>query len=327
MWQTFLVRPASVHAKGLLMSITPLARAFSILGALVFPVLAQAQTGIVVAGSGYRNPSNTVTAAPGQILTVSVFGVAARFPKPVFPVTDNGYPTTVQGVSVNFVQGPVTVQLPIMGVQQTSCPSSAACSPATTFTLQIPYELDPGSADAAGLQVQENGATSALVVLNRVTDNVHVINTCDQTGIFLSAAYGEPAGACVPMVMHAGGPLVDNTAPAKPGETLVLWAYGLGAIDHPIPFPCCSSPDQLPLAVQPFNVSFSYLDAGGFPMKRLGVEVPSYVGMTGAGLYQVQFVVPAAPASLFPCGGISTNLTIQVSGPASADTAAVCLQP
>ncbi|SPE24042.1 exported hypothetical protein [Candidatus Sulfopaludibacter sp. SbA3] len=293
----------------------------------VFQFCILAQTGITVAGFGYRNPANTVTAAPGQVLTVSVYGVAARFASPVAPVAGiNGYPTQIQGVSVDFVQGSLTVHLPIWGIQQTACPATGACSPATTFTFQIPYELDPASGDQAQLNVQENGATSAQVVLNPVTDSVHVINTCDQTGIFLSIAVGLPDGSCVPIVMHPGG-LVTPTSPAKPGETLVLWAYGLGAIDHPVPNPCCSSPDQLPLAAQPFNLSFSYLDAGAFPMRRLGVATPSYTGMTGAGLYQVQFVVPAAPASLSPCSGRSGNLTVQVSGPASADTATICLQP
>jgi len=293
----------------------------------VLSLSAMAQTGIIVAGAGYRIPAGTVTAAPGQVLTVSVFGVATRFPNPVFPVaTGAGYPTTVQGVSVNFLQGPLTVQLQIWGVQQTACPATGACSPATTFTLQIPYELDPGSTDQASLQVLENGVTSAQVLLNPVTDNVHVINTCDQTGIFLSIAAGLPAGSCVPIVMHAQGPLVSAAAPAVPGETLIAWAYGLGATDHPIPDACCSSPDQLPLASQPITVNFSYLDAGGFPMRRLGVAVPSYAGMTGAGLYQVQVVVPQAPSNLLPCSGHSGNLTLQVAGPVSADTATICLQ-
>src|SRR5258706_13236980 len=107
--------------------------------------IAEAQTGVTVAGFGYRNPSNTVLAAPGQILLVSVFNVVTRIPEPVFPVATNGFPTEVRGVSVDFVQGPVTVQLQIRGIQQSPCPRSGSCSPATSLTIQIPYELNPNS--------------------------------------------------------------------------------------------------------------------------------------------------------------------------------------
>lgn len=310
------------------MLLTRVPRVLTLLAALGFSGMAQAQTGIGVAGFGYRNPANTITAAPGQVLMVSVFGIVTRIPDPVLPVANNaGFPTEVKGISVDFVQGPVTVQLEIRGIQQSPCPPSGACSPATSLTIQIPYELNPDSGIQALLRIKEGGAPLADVVLSAVTDSVHVINTCDQTGIFLSLAYGMPADSCTPMVIHAHGPLVGTSAPAKPGETLVLWAYGLGAIEHPIPEPCCASPDQLPLALQPFNVSFTYADAGRFPQRRLAHVVPDYVGMVGAGLYQVQFVVPAVPSDISTCYGRSGNLTVQVSGPKSADVAQLCVQP
>ena len=68
--------------------------------------MAMAQTGIPVAGFGYRTPADRVTAAPGQVMIVSVFGAAARLAGPVFPVVGpEGLPTTVSGFSVDFVQG------------------------------------------------------------------------------------------------------------------------------------------------------------------------------------------------------------------------------
>ncbi len=301
--------------------------ALFLLAALAASGTAHAQTGITVAASGYRNPGDSIIAAPGQILTVSVYGIAARIPDPIFPISVNGFPTELKGISVDFVQGPVTVQLQIRGIQQSACPASGTCSPATTLTLQVPYELNPDSSSQAALRVKEGGAVVSKVVLNSVTDNVHVINTCDQTGIFLSLAYGVPPDTCAPMVMHAQGTLVSSSAPASTGETLVVWAYGLGAIEHPIPEPCCFTPDQLPLAVQPFNANLSYVDLGGFPLKRLGQSVPSYVGMVGAGLYQVQFVVPPLPSDMSPCSRRSGNLLVQISGPNSADVARICGQP
>ena len=309
------------------MFFAPAIRTFALVMVLALAATAQAQTGTGVAGFGYRKPANTITAAPGQVMMVSVFGIAARIANPVFPVAQNGFPTEVSGISVDFVQGPLTVQLQIRGVQQSPCPPLGACSPATSLTLQIPFELNPDSNTPAVLRIKEGGVLVDEAALNGATDSVHVVNTCDQTGIFLSIAYGLPDGVCVPMVMHGRGPLVSAAAPAKPGETLVLWAYGLGAIEHPIPEICCSSPDQLPLASQPFNVSTFYADAGRFPWRRLAQAVPDYVGMVGAGLYQVHFVVPPLPTDLSPCTGNAGNLIVRVTGPASADGAQFCAQP
>jgi uncharacterized protein (TIGR03437 family) len=289
--------------------------------------LTQAQSGITVAGYGYLNPGNTITAAPGQVLMVSVFGIATRIADPLFPIGPNGLLTEVKGVSADFVQGPITVQLPIRGIQQSPCPASGACSPATTITTQIPYELNPDSGVKAVLRIKEGGAAVAEVGLRAVTDSVHVINNCDQTGIYLSVAAEVAAGTCAPMVMHAHGPLVSASAPARPGETLILWAWGLGALNHPPTEPCCISPDQLPLAVQPFNLNFSYADAGRFPLRRLPSAAPTYAGMVGSGLYQVQFVVPPAPAGISSCTGNSGNFSVLVNGPVSADAAQICLQP
>jgi uncharacterized protein (TIGR03437 family) len=215
-----------------------------VLMTVCFLAQGQAQSGIVVAGFGYRTPSSTITAAPGQVLTVSIFGIATRIPDPIFPIgSPTGLPTEVAGISVDFVQDPVMIPLNIRGVQQTPCPSSGSCSPATTLTIQIPYEFNPQSDSQATLRIRENGTLSAEVAISGATDTIHVINTCDQTGIYLSVAAGLPPDACVPMVTHANGQLVSASNPAAGGETLVLWAYGLGAINHPFPVDCCSSPD------------------------------------------------------------------------------------
>src|SRR6266446_2838282 len=155
---------------------------------LLSPLLVEAQTGITVAGFGYRTPSNLINAAPGQVMAVSVFGVPTRIPNPVFPVAMNGLPTDVQGLSVTFVEGPISIPLPIRGVQQTSCPATGVCSPATTFTIQIPYELSLDSDAGAALEVRDGVMVVAEVVVPPVTDTIHVINTCDQTGTYPSIA-------------------------------------------------------------------------------------------------------------------------------------------
>jgi len=55
---------------------------------------------------------------------------------------------------------------------------------------------------------------------------------------------------------------------------------------------------------------------------------PTYAGMVGPGLYQVQLVVPPAPTVLPLCGGFSRgNLSVQIAGPQSSDSASICVQP
>jgi uncharacterized protein (TIGR03437 family) len=129
------------------------------------------------------------------------------------------------------------------------------------------------------------------------------------------------------MVMHPRGPLVTAAAPAVAGETLVVWAYGLGMPEHPIAEVCCASPDELPATAHPVHVGLSYTDAGGYPQRRLAQMPAAWAGMVGGGLYQVHFVVPALPPDLGRCSAGTGNLRVLVSGPASADSASVCAQP
>ncbi len=283
-----------------------------------------------LASSGYRLPSNTIIVAPGQVTMVSISGAATRLTSPVFPPTDpvtGWFPTLVSGFTMEFVQGLVTVAMPIRGVQQAACPPSGACSPMTSFTVQIPYELSADSRDAAILRIRENAGLLSEIPIKPVTDNIHVINNCDQTGIFLSIAFGLAATDCAPVVMHARGPLIGPNSPAVPGETLILWAYGLGALDRPLPVRM-TTVASVPLAVQPFTLSFSYIDGTQFPFQRLGVAVPPYVGMSGAGLYQVHVVVPETPPNLPRCGTLARgNVRILLSGPVSSDFADICMTP
>jgi uncharacterized protein (TIGR03437 family) len=128
-------------------------------------------------------------------------------------------------------------------------------------------------------------------------------------------------------VTHASGVLISVAAPAKPGETLVMWAYGLGAVDHPIAPGCCSDPGQLPLTLQPFQLSVFYSLANSAPLRKFAQPAFTYSGMVGAGLYQLHFQVPNAPADLPSCAAGKANLHLLASGPNSSDVADVCLAP
>lgn len=284
-----------------------------------------AQTGVTVAAFGYRTPGRTITAAPGQVLNVSVFGVNTRFAEAVRPIAGpTDLATEIRGVSAEFTQGTTSVMLRLWAIQQTPCPASGVCSPATTLTFQIPYQLDPAAREQATLKIRDNRTVVAEVAISPVLDRVHIMNTCDETSVDIGTAREIPAGTCAPIVAHANAQLVTPANPAKAGETLIIWVYGLGAVDRPIIDGCCADPVDIPRAAQPFTVSLSYASPGSSALSRLSTVAPTYAG--GVTLSQVHFIAPEAPANLAACTATSGNLRVLLAGPSSADSADICLK-
>ncbi|MFN7921945.1 MAG: hypothetical protein U0Q16_17720 [Bryobacteraceae bacterium] len=285
------------------------------------PVAAQPSS---LAASGYRLPSNAFPAAPGQVMMVAVRGLSLVLAQPAIPtLTAEGFPTEFNGVSVDFVQGAVTAKTPIQLLEQTSCASIANCTPATSILLRIPYELDPASSTRALLRIKERGTVAGEIAIDAVTDNIHVINTCDKkTRRFVSAALVAeiPAGVCVPAVLNYSSlpPLVTPTTPAKAGNVLAIYAYGLGAIDPP---------ERLGFrfATQPFTLAFYFTGAAAMPERRI-TGVPPAAVVAGDGTYQVNFVMPTIPEGLPACEGPNGyNLTVVVAGQQSAGSAKICV--
>jgi uncharacterized protein (TIGR03437 family) len=103
-------------------------------------------------------------------------------------------------------------------------------------------------------------------------------------------------------VQHANGTLVSASAPAVPGETLVIYATGLGPVNGPLTSGQAAPQSPLYSAVNPVVVNFGSESA-----------TPSYAGLTPgyAGVYQVNVAVP---------GDLATNvypLTVVAKGNAS----------
>lgn len=95
-------------------------RRFALSGALVLSFAGSAfgQNAVSVAGFGYSLPANSVSAAPGQLMVVSVAGLNLSLDGPIQGIPGNsGLPTELKGVAVDFVQGPVTVQIGLIGLQ------------------------------------------------------------------------------------------------------------------------------------------------------------------------------------------------------------------
>lgn len=295
---------------------------------LSLPLWAQTSpTTGTLAGTGYRNTSPVIEAAPGQVLIVSLYGAKARLTEPVSgrPVPPNLLATTVGGFSAQLVQSQTRTAVGIYGVTQSSCPSSAVpCEPVTNITLQVPFQLltSQASNSYAGLEFKEVDTVLVQFPVRPVSDKVHVISSCDESLIYYSVFGGENLTACTGAAVRPRGGLITPSNPVHPGEPLVAFAYGMGdATPSPL-----SVPFQAGLTKQPFILR--YAPAGG---PAYWAQAPDGVSLTASnGTYEIHFTVPPLPASpLPPCGqnGIYGNIKVSVSGMHSTDTFDLCVTP
>ncbi|MBZ5619959.1 MAG: hypothetical protein LAQ69_14740 [Acidobacteriia bacterium] len=163
-----------------------------------------------------------------------------------------------------------------------------------------------------------------------MSDNMHVMNTCDDSQVYISAAYTVPQSVCADVVTVGSGALNSLYNLAHGGDELAVWLYGMGAVTPQAPN-CCSSPDQLSKPVQQFALNFDFR-----PNAPLSPVVPGF-GLTSAPLfasyagspYLVNFAVPQVPAGLPACDGvrIKSNLTVTLTGPNSSAAAQICVAP
>lgn len=288
--------------------------------------------GITLAGTGYTALNAGLAVAPGQIITLHVYGLTVTTP---VNVMGTGLALTLNGISVALIQGmpAVTTGLEIHAIYQTLCSQPAACSNLTGITLQIPFNLDvnPNLSDGLFpvLEISQNGTAVGGVVLEPVDDEVHVLNTCDDTQVYISAAYEIPQGICASLVM-VNQQLNSLYNLAHGGDELMVWLYGLGAITQAAPN-CCSTPNQLSQPLAHFQLNFDFRpNAPASPaVAGFGLTArPAFVAYTG-GTYQLNFVIPPVPAGVPACDGvkIQANLTVTVSGPNSYDAAQICVSP
>ena len=290
---------------------------------------------IVFAGAGYHVPSPSLDVAPGQVIVLHVHGVTANIDSNLTPVPgSSGFPHVLNGISVDLMQGKAATvtSLELRAAYQTHCFNP--CSTLTGITLQIPFELETDFAAQDDpfpwLRINENGKPVGGVLLRPVSDNVHVINTCDDTQVFISAAISVPQNVCAHDVM-VGGALNSLYNLAHAGDQLAVWLYGMGAKTQQAP-DCCFSPDQLSKPVQRFELNFDFRpNAPAFPVvPGFGLtSAPLFAAYVGGGAYQVNFAVPSVPAGLPACDGvrIKSNLTVTVTGPNSSDAAQICVAP
>lgn len=301
------------------------------------------QAGITLAGAGYVNPA-PIQVAPGQVVTFFLSGLKTVLPGPDRSVKANKLPlpTTLAGISATIRHElfPPIPSVPLFSVDQVNtCTDAAVTSPdclLAAVTVQIPFEiLSPGPTilvyTPTEIVFAENGVASRSFLLLPVVDRIHVLTTCDSTRS--GGSVGFPG---YPLVTHADGSLVyfrlsgveKASAQAKPGETLVMWAFGLGSPATPVTTGG-ATPTTAPATAHGFTLNFEWRPNAApsrFPA-LLCPPTPEFAGLTPGfvGLYQVNFVVPPRPSNTPPCGGdITSNLTVTIQG-VSFDGAGICV--
>ena len=332
--------------------------------------------GTTLVGAGYSIPTN-IRVAPGQIIKLFISGTKTVLPPQsrIQRATTVPLPTTLAGFSVNIQQGANTYAAPLLSVEQAPTCADANSSSAecftTALTVQIPFEIvpmlpGPLPAQPGNLIVNDNGTESQAFNLFPLVDNLHVITGCDKqpdvwlnvngfisSNLFLTAP-------CNAVATHADGSLVSADSPAKPGEVVVIYAFGLGKTSPPVktgeatptPAPILSR-DFLLGGINPYPVLAIQLDfrlnAGPsrpFVTPLIMVPAPpgpAFMGLTPGqvGLYQINVKLPDSFPLVLPCTGsmavsvgtgiatsfVQSNLTIDIGGASSFDGAAICVQP
>ncbi|MBZ5606418.1 MAG: hypothetical protein LAO79_29355 [Acidobacteriia bacterium] len=285
---------------------------------------------------GYM-PTAPAAIAPGQLITAKVglnlpAGTASLLP---LPLSINGTSAILYGEAGLDVGQ--TFNLPLLSVSVDFVYIGRIISwNLATVTVQIPYEIKPASATNYGLYelgVASDSNPSAIIRMVAQADAIHILRTGDSIE---TPVYGlHPViGPFPPVITHVNGTTVTMDHPTRPGETVLMWAVGLGAPSSGTVKTGEANPS--PALTTTVNIDFDFRSNAGPSMPSAtdtgGSRVPAkqvtaYFAPGFVGLYQINVTIPAPPVPLEPCGGIyQSNLTINIGGSASFDGAGICVE-
>jgi len=153
------------------------------------------------------------------------------------------------------------------------------------YNFQVPWEISSGP--TVTISASNDGSSSASITLPVLTA---------QPGIFNYSAGGNTFGA----ILHANFQLANTANPAKPGETMLIYCTGLGAVSSP-------PADGEPGKGQPTHATPTVTIGGANAIVSFSGLAPGFVG-----LYQINAEVPATSHSgnqpvVVEMGGVSSN--------------------
>jgi len=235
---------------------------------------------------GVRTPSLS-----GQGVFLNPLGVAngASFAPPAYPVSPGSIvtlfgsfgPADLRRVATTV---PLTTELGGVSATVNGVPAPLFFVSGAQINLQIPFSAAEGGGESSP------GILGPAVRI-RVTSDGEASNTVavplapTSPGIFSVNSTGLGVGT----VTDADFRQINADNPAAPGETVLIFLTGLGALDPPVPDGAAGPTDPLSETVRPVDVYFG-VDANNEP---LGGDVlfsgaaPNFVG-----LYQVNVTIP-----------------------------------
>jgi len=162
------------------------------------------------------------------------------------------------------------------------------------------------------------GPTATITLTNGSTASSNTVTVpvaATSPGVATQAQNGLNAAA----ITHASGALVTPTSPAVPGETVVFYMTGLGAVSPSVPDG--SAAPSKPLSTTT-SVQTIYLNGVCPNSPNCDASNVTFQGLTPgfAGLYQVNFTIPLTAA-----GGAAVPLAIQTTN-GFADMVSVSIQ-
>jgi uncharacterized protein (TIGR03437 family) len=198
------------------------------------------------------------------------------------------YPTSLGGTSVTIDGNPAYLSL---------------VSP-TQINFQVPLDAKTGSVPV--VIKTANGTVTATVTLGQVAPSLLVLDAKHVAGIILrfsgSGAYG---GGTYDIIGPTGSSLGYPTVAAKAGDSIALYGTGFGPTNPPV------TPGQ------------AFSGAAGttnqVTLSINGVSVtPSFAGLSGAGLDQINLTVPTGIGTgdltvVASVGGVTTQSNIVIS--------------
>lgn len=286
---------------------------------------------------------NRLRLAPGQVTTLFA---SVTDPIPAL-VRAEGFPLPrgLGGFSVEFrllgLAPPILAPLLNVG-RYSSCPVTMGmpnpCATIAGISIQVPWELSVGVSGQILIQMSivHNGRRGKFVDIQMALNQVHFPTGADP-------AIGNLATSG-PLFVHSDGTAITAENPARSGEIASAYLFGLGRPSTPLqlisgePSPVGAEISSLALRYEfrPTRSSVVYplIDEAGAPLEvRWAGLAPGSIG-----LYQVNFVVPSAPADLPEClpggRGVLSNLTISFDsaqrfiGPIGSQAAtSICAAP